>query len=222
MENKRVINLIWDMDGTIVDSYPEIMERIRKTLEAFNISDKYSDEYIYSVIIHHSVGYFDRLIASENNIELDELMKVVKSIPVRETGLELIPNMKDFLEWTANNSLFSIQNFIYTHRGPSHKGILENLGVYKYFQDCVDSSFHFPMKPNPTGLNYLIDKYNMDKSKTYYIGDRMLDIECGKNAGVISVFINTSGFDDFDTSSAKFVINDINEMKKILECKKEY
>ena len=217
MRNDKTINLIWDMDGTIVNSYPEIMERIRKTLETFDKSCKYSDEYIYSVIIHNTVGYFNRLFASENNIDFEEVKRVVSSIPARTTGLELMPHMKEFLEWSKNKG--NINNYIYTHRGPSYKGILENLGVDKYFIDCIDSTYGFPIKPNPKGLEFLIDKYNMDRSYTYYIGDRVIDIECGKNANIKSIFYNSSGFNDFDTSKADYVILDINEIKEILENK---
>lgn len=216
MEDKRAINLIWDMDGTIVDSYPEIMERIRKTLEAFNISDKYSDEYIYSVIIHNTVGCFNVMIANDNNIDFDEVKRVVHSIKPRVSGLMLMPHMKEFLEWADNNKKVKINNYIFTHRGKSNEEILKNLEVNKYFIDCVDSSFGFPIKPNPAGLEYLIEKYNMDRSNTYYIGDRVIDTECGKNANIKSVFYNSSGFSDFDTSSADYVIYDIEKMKEIL------
>ena len=39
-------------------------------------------------------------------------------------------------------------------------------------------------KPDPEGVDYLVDKYQLDWSETYYIGDRTLDVDLADNAGI--------------------------------------
>ena len=40
---------------------------------------------------------------------------------------------------------------------------------------------------NPEGVDYLVDKYQLDRSETYYIGDRTLDVDLADNAGIGSI-----------------------------------
>ena len=58
----------------------------------------------------------------------------------------------------------------------------------KFFEEIITAEDRFKRKPDPEALLYLIDKYNMDKSQTYYVGDRHLDVECAKNAGIKAIF----------------------------------
>ena len=51
-------------------------------------------------------------------------------------------------------------------------------------------------KPNPRFELEMIEKYGLDKSACYMIGDRMSDIETGRNAGIASIGIRGSEEDD--------------------------
>tara|TARA_B100000965_G_scaffold404712_1_gene436324 strand:+ start:951 stop:2189 length:1239 start_codon:yes stop_codon:yes gene_type:complete len=45
-------------------------------------------------------------------------------------------------------------------------------------------------KPRPGMLNNLVDKWNLDKNQTIYIGDKKIDLEAAKNAGINSFTFN--------------------------------
>lgn len=45
----------------------------------------------------------------------------------------------------------------------------------------------FERKPHPQGIFYLLEKYHLDRDRTYYIGDRRLDVEVAENAGIKSI-----------------------------------
>ena len=75
----------------------------------------------------------------------------------------------------------------------------------------MDFSFGFKAKPDSQGVDYLVQKYGLDKAKTYYVGDRIIDIQCGLNAGVGTIFYNSSGL-DIDSSEADFVVSDLAEI----------
>ncbi len=44
-------------------------------------------------------------------------------------------------------------------------------------------------KPSPLLINKLCEKYNIDKSLSYMVGDKKSDIEAGKNAGLKTIQI---------------------------------
>lgn len=54
-------------------------------------------------------------------------------------------------------------------------------------------------KPSPKLINELIDRYNIDKSKSYMLGDKLSDAEAGLNAGIKGVLLNKKDdrFEDF-------------------------
>ena len=80
-----------------------------------------------------------------------------------------------------------IQQFVYTHKGDNALTILRDLGLESYFTEILTSQSGFARKPNPEAATYLLDKYQLDPEKTYYIGDRTLDVEFAQNSGIQSI-----------------------------------
>ena len=68
--------------------------------------------------------------------------------------------------------------------------MLEETGLAPFFEEVVSVADGFPRKPAPDGLDYLVDKYGLDRRRTYYVGDRDVDARCAKNAGVGSILLD--------------------------------
>ncbi len=81
-------------------------------------------------------------------------------------------------------------NFIYTHKGKTTFEVLKNLEIEEYFTEVLTGDMGLERKPHPEAIEYFVDKYTLDKSKCYYVGDRSLDIECGNNAKINSIYYN--------------------------------
>lgn len=86
-----------------------------------------------------------------------------------------------------------IQNFVYTHKSDNAFQVLEDLGVRHHFTEILTSDSGFARKPSPEALLFLIDKYGLEKEHTYYIGDRLLDVETAVNAGIQSINLEIDG-----------------------------
>ena len=59
---------IWDMDGTLVDSYPAIVPAALESLSAQGVS--YDREKLYQEVIRTSVGDVLEKLAAEHNLDL--------------------------------------------------------------------------------------------------------------------------------------------------------
>tara|TARA_Y100000385_G_C13000109_1_gene596786 strand:+ start:497 stop:994 length:498 start_codon:yes stop_codon:yes gene_type:complete len=59
--------------------------------------------------------------------------------------------------------------------------------------DCCDCR-----KPQPKLINELIHKYNIDKSNSFMVGDKLSDAQTGLNAGVTGILLNKKS-DNFKT-----------------------
>lgn len=55
------------------------------------------------------------------------------------------------------------------------------------FVEVVTSENGFQPKPSGEGVTYLVEKYGLDRQNTAYVGDRTLDVQCAKDAGVKAI-----------------------------------
>ena len=68
------------------------------------------------------------------------------------------------------------------------------------FTDFVTSQHNFPNKPAPDALNYLCNKHGLKKEDCIMIGDRDIDLDSGKNAGMACALFDPEGYyPDYDT-----------------------
>ena len=211
------ICFLWDLDGTLIDSYKVITSSIEIILNNMNICIPY--ERIRKEVTEHSVGYFLENISSKYKLSLNELtINTHKLINSRFLEVESIENAKEILEYLT---FLGIRNFIYTHKGKSTFDILNNLDMSKYFTEILTIEDGFQRKPNPEAINYLISKYNMNKTSTYYVGDRKLDIESANNANIKSILFIPQGSYVKPTKKEDYIIKDLIEIKNILNVSRE-
>ena len=211
------ICFLWDLDGTLIDSYKVISSSIEIILNNMNIYIPY--ERIRKEVTEHSVGYFLENISSKYKLSLNELtINTHKLINSRFLEVESIENAKEILEYLT---FLGIRNFIYTHKGKSTFDILNNLDMSKYFTEILTIEDGFQRKPNPEAINYLISKYNINKTSTYYVGDRKLDIESANNANIKSILFIPQGSYVKPTKKEDYIIKDLIEIKNILNVSRE-
>lgn len=180
---------IWDLDGTLLDSYEAILAGIQETYQQYDLP--FDREEIKQFILRYSVK--DLLVrdADRYGLDSDELNRVrATSLKEKNTLIPLMAGAREILDWTAEKG---IQNFVYTHKSDNAFQVLEDLGVDHYFTEILTSDSGFARKPDPEALLYLIEKYDLDKSTTYYVGDRLLDVETALAAGIGSINLQIDG-----------------------------
>ncbi|HFI0025903.1 TPA: HAD-IA family hydrolase [Streptococcus suis] len=180
---------IWDLDGTLLDSYEAILAGIQETYEQYKLP--FDREEVKQFILRYSVK--DLLVrdAEKYGLDSDELNRVrATSLKEKNMQIPLMTGAREILDWTAEKG---IQNFVYTHKSDNAFQVLEDLRVRRHFTKILTSDSGFARKPSPEALLFLIEKYGLDKENTYYIGDRMLDVETAVNAGIHSINLQIDG-----------------------------
>lgn len=177
------INFIWDFDGTLVESYEAIEEVLGLLHATYHLP--FDRDYAMAYVIETSVGQLLRDLSAQYQIAFPELLAFFnREQEARDHMITLMPGAKAVLEATHEAG---IQHFIYTHKGATTGAVLENLGIDRYFTEVITSANGFERKPHPEGVDYLLNKYHLDKDQTYYIGDRSLDVKVAENAGIKSI-----------------------------------
>lgn len=174
---------IWDLDGTLLDSYEAILSGIEETFGQFSIP--YDKEKVREFILKFSVQDLMEKVAEERKLDVEVLNQVrAQSLAEKNAQVVLMSGAREVLSWA---DAAGIQQFVYTHKGDNAFTILRDLGLESYFTEIITSQSGFARKPNPEAATYLLNKYQLNPEKTYYIGDRTLDVEFAQNSGIQSI-----------------------------------
>ena len=170
---------IWDLDGTLIDSYEVFLEALSESFANFNLP--FDRETVYNFIKGQSVN----ALLKEQPVPFQEIKEdFTTNSTAKNDKIKLMVGAKAVLDWTQKEK---IQNFIYTHKGKNAYDLLNQLEISPYFLEIVTSENGFKRKPHPEAINYLLKKYKLKPEETYYIGDRILDIEAAHNSGIQSI-----------------------------------
>lgn len=174
---------IWDLDGTLLDSYEAILSGIEETFGQFAIP--YDKEKVREFILKFSVQDLLEQVAEERKLDAGVLNQVrAQSLAEKNAQVVLMPGARKVLAWADEAG---IRQFVYTHKGDNAYTILRDLGLECYFTEILTNQSGFARKPSPETATYLLDKYQLNPEKTYYIGDRTLDVEFAQNSGIQSI-----------------------------------
>ena len=124
---------IWDMDGTLVDSYPAIVPAVQKACAEYGLDLSYDE--IHAEVIRTSVGTFIKQIASECGIDPAPIQARFDALNDKDIDMIcVIPHAREALRQLSEAGH---SNFVYTHRRASCFSILRNTGLLPSFKEVV-------------------------------------------------------------------------------------
>ncbi len=206
-------NLIFDFDGTIVDSRPDIAENLKKAYGIFGID----------------IG--KEIIIGPPLIEMIDLLT-----PGLETGLkkQIIEKFKEFYDSCGfkNTRLFSNIDIVLKDFRKKRKRLflatnkrkvptLRIIDAMKinYFEDIVTiDNNDIPGKDKKSMISYLLKKYSLNKNETAMIGDTDSDMKAAEDNGIIDIaFKNGYENRDFNECSPAYSVSDLLELLNIVQ-----
>ncbi len=175
--------LIWDLDGTLLDSYDAILAGLEETYAYYQLP--FDRASIKDYILKHSVQDLLVAVAEEHQLDVTDLnLRRAESLAEKNAQVLLMEGARDVLSWGKNAE---IQQFVYTHKGENALVILRDLGLESFFTEILTSQSGFARKPDPEAAIYLMEKYELHPEKIYYIGDRSLDVDFARNSQIQSI-----------------------------------
>lgn len=201
------MNIIWDFDGTIYNTYPRILNAFDVVLNSkyeLDISLERIEDLVFI-----DTKYCAKVVAEENSLDYELLLDKIRSYydqngETENVFPEVIPILKDGI---------SYNHFLVTHRDRRslEKKLIE-AGIFDCFREIISKDDGFEDKPAPDSFEYLIKKYNLNKTETAAIGDRDIDVGAGRNAGVKTILISKRLESDADIT-----IGDHSELSKTVQ-----
>lgn len=175
------MNILWDFDGTIFDTYPTIVQTFKRLINDKHVSDEEVLEKL-KVSSLHAMDYF--------GVEKEEFDKTFhqqeRELDVREKPP--FAHVEEVLKAATCN-------VIVTHKAKkSAVDILTHYKLKHYFTEIIALDDGYNRKPDPQSYRYLHNLYHID----LVIGDRELDLQPGREIGIKTcAFQNTHLEADF-------------------------
>lgn len=174
---------IWDLDGTLFDSYSSIVSSLTEVAGACGTVDSF--ERILTAVKRGSVSKYLRDLSEICGKSTEDLYQMYRN--TSHSKLDEITLIPDALKTLQTLQDQGAKHFVYTHRGASTLPLLDRLGISRFFTEVVTHEHGFKPKPSGEGVMYLLEKYSLNRAMTTYVGDRTLDVLCAKDAGVQAV-----------------------------------
>jgi phosphoglycolate phosphatase-like HAD superfamily hydrolase len=174
-------NILWDLDGTLFDTYPAITYAISKTLNEMGLSVALN---VIDGLAHQSLDHCVKTLSQRFKLDpsllqerFAESYRMVN--PVNQPPFLGVREVCELLQTRGG------WNGIITHRRvQSTKRLLDAHNMTSYFDDIYSVEQGYPRKPDPAMALAALEKYAMQPDETLLIGDRDLDIQARRAAGV--------------------------------------
>ena len=213
--------VIFDSDGTLVDTRRMIIEGYLTVLSQEGISD-ITEPMIVSKLGQPVLQTYKQLIPGLKEYKYTDLKKrhdAVQNEIAEKTikSYEGLPDLFSFLKRLGiKTGLFTSGDRAMIQR---NLGIIGIENPLESFNQTVTSEDTDKYKPDPTGINILLNTLNVNKSATIVVGDHSYDMQAGKNAGVMCCIGVSHGFgtkEELYNAGADFVVDSLTELMHLI------
>jgi len=179
--------ILFDLDGTLIDSTEAILESFRVAFEQFGKSAP-SKEAILPQIGHPLFEMFVNLGVSREEAQkyVDAYKASYRKIHTKKTLL--LPRAKEAVELAFKSGVKL--GIVTTKTGKYSKELMEHFGLMDYFAVLIGSEDVKRHKPHPEPIERALELMNVAKSDNItMIGDTCMDMKAAKSAGVGAVAV---------------------------------
>ena len=217
--------ILFDLDGTLIDTAPDLMKAHNHVMKKFGYKTKTTDEIRAIVgkgartLIGRSIwgqAKKEFSIIEDQNVK-DEMVKEFidyygKNI-INES--KLINGVEEFLKWCSSKK---ISMGVCTNK-QEHLAIdlLKKIKIYNYFEYVAGGNTFEVCKPDPKHLTNIVEILNGDLKKTLMIGDSENDTIPAKEAS-IPVILLDNGYTEKNVSEIYYdhLVEDFIGIEKIV------
>lgn len=185
--------VVFDLDGTLLNTLPDIMRAINYALSAYDISPVTLEEtrqYVGrglrnalisavnrsgAVIEDNDFSLMNELLVSsylrhpsEKTVPYDGIPELLQTLQEKEIGIAIASNKKDEI----------VQKIV--------KNVLPSVRFDFVFGQCGA----YPLKPDPEGILTETGKLGLTKDDIIYVGDSEVDYETALNIGCTFFIVN--------------------------------
>ena len=222
---KQKFTILFDLDGTLVDTAPDLMRAHNHVMKQFGYPTKSTDE-IRNLVGQGAGAMLGRSIwgqakkefgkVEDENIKKEMVKEFVdfygKNIVNEST---LIKGVKEFLIWAKKES---ISMAVCTNKQENLSiDLLKKIGIYDFFEYVAGHNTFDYCKPDPRHLTSVIEILDGNINKSLMIGDSETDANAAKTAGIPFILLE-DGYTEKNTTEIyhNHLVKDFVNIEKIV------
>ena len=217
--------ILFDLDGTLVDTAPDLMKAHNYVMKKFGYKTKTTDE-IRAIVGKGARTLIGRSIWGQAKKEFSKIEdQNVKDEMVKEfidyygkniiNESKLVNGVEEFLKWCSSKK---ISMGVCTNK-QEHLAVdlLKKIKIYNYFEYVAGGNTFEVCKPDPKHLTNIVEILNGDLKKTLMIGDSENDTIPAKEAS-IPVILLDNGYTEKNVSEIYYdhLVEDFIGIEKIV------
>ena len=184
-----VTELFWDFDGTVMDPYPAMAAAMVRAAASMGIM--LSPERSMT-LMKQSLPDCAATLSRESGLDAEALLRRYHAEAVLHPG-DVSP-MPGIPEALAALTRAGCRHYLATHRpAEDAMALLAGCGLDGWFTAAVCPQQGFPRKPAPDMLLHLMERFHLPPEKCVMIGDRPLDVQAGRSAGMLACLVDGEG-----------------------------
>lgn len=210
-----VKGIIFDLDGTLLYTLEDLTNSVNFALKNCGLKERSIDE-IKSFVGNGIIKLIERAIG-DNQDKFNECHKLfLEDYKINST--KTTHPYKNSLETLLKLKERGIKLAILSNKNDDE---VKKLSKY-YFKDIFDISLgkcpEFDKKPDSKSTNFIIEKLNLKKEQTLFIGDSEVDILTAQNAGLkcLSVSWGYKTKEFLAKNKAQEIFDDFNELYEFI------
>ena len=223
LENKKDL-LIFDLDGTLIDSSLDIARAANMTLKDMG----YHTETTEYILTHIGWGVKPLLKALMPDIESGEAVSIKKALDIflAHYGDHLVV---DTVFYTG--VLETLEHFkakgktlaIVTNKPMAlTERIVEELALDELFSMVVGGDSYANKKPHPEPIERVIEELGFEPTRVVFVGDSAVDVEAakrvfgGRGVDIIGAVYGFRSAEELRGSGCEILIDSISELTRII------
>lgn len=207
--------IIFDLDGTLIDSIEDITNALNYAFGPCGINDLTTTEV--TAMVGEGPLKLVKDVLTERNLAADAEALVTRFLDYYESHpadkTMLYPGTREMLETLKDLKMAIVTN----KTGELSRRILKKFELDKYFAMIVAVDTIAERKPSPVPVIHVLTAFNVAPEDAIIVGDSAIDIQTGKASFVRTVAIThgygRKGFQE----EADFVIGSLPELIDIVK-----
>ena len=191
------LTILFDLDGTLVDTAPDLLSAHNYVMKKFGYNTKNIDE-IKDIVGKGAAVMLGRSIWGSARKELSNISnKKIKDKMIKEfldfygknivVKSKLVKGVYEFLKWAKSNNIsMAVCTNKQEHLAVS---LLKEIKIYDFFEYVSGRNTFDYCKPDPKHLTSTIEIMNGDIKKSLMIGDSENDADAAKAAGIPMILL---------------------------------
>ena len=189
-------NIIFDLDGTLVHSVPDMHFAINKTLTEYklkNISEEKLQTFVGEGMLSLTKKVVDFCGGDESLYEVifNSYRQNYSEQPYKYSTL--MPGVMETLEFFYENKI--LMGICTNKRQFVTEKLIEQMSLKKFFTTVVGARDNIPLKPEPNMLLLAMEEFKTTNKSFYMVGDTSNDIDAAKAANIKSIVVK-GGYTD--------------------------